>query len=412
LCEVNDLVEELKSGGAEVNFYVEHSPAESSREGTAKTGAKSERDIEAGGTVLRVPKQQIFALESVPAAIRQVATKKRCDPHAMLALGVVNEKRDPKSRLYNWLRMLPRGFANVLYYDDLQLALVARTYFSYLVETWPGDLACMSDVVASLPEESWGLHQMLGAPAEPELRWALSVVKTRAFAVREERESTLLIPAADFLNHHPVPNARQNMLDPTHFVATKNISASEEIYLEYAKASNLEFLIRYGFEVEGNSYGGRQFEITGEELQNDCPSIILRHDIEGVVDDMTVDCHRQARYMSWEKQFGRLGDEARLREDLYIYKALAEACTELHSLLDVPPDLLRALRDQSKRDPADKFSHKLANEVEREDQLLKRCKKVFTERGNSREPQPLAKGMSPTYIKMLQTYRMMQTNPG
>ena len=55
------------------------------------------------------------------------------------------------------------------------------------------------------------------------------MVKTRAFAVREERESTLLIPAADFLNHHPEPNARQNLLDPTHFVATRNISAFEEV---------------------------------------------------------------------------------------------------------------------------------------------------------------------------------------
>ena len=38
---------------------------------------------------------------------------------------------------------------------------------------------------------------------------------------------------ADEIDVAEVPNARQNMLDPTHFVATKNISASEEIYLEY-----------------------------------------------------------------------------------------------------------------------------------------------------------------------------------
>ena len=111
------------------------------------------------------------------------------------------------------------------------------------------------------------------------------------------------------------------------------------MYLEYAKASNLEFLIRYGFEVRtalmfaavamgmasrvlslsgtvslavrtnsarlamhsgdsevpGNVYGGRQFEITGEELQNECPSVVLRHDLKGVVEDMTVDCHRHRK---------------------------------------------------------------------------------------------------------------------
>jgi hypothetical protein len=402
--EVNDLVEELTAGGAEVNFYVHHAPT-ADRSGTAKTGALAMAAIGSGGTVLRVPEKQVFSLASVPGVIRRASQRQSCDAHAMLALGVVNEKRDPNSRLYNWLRLLPRGFANVLYYDDLQLALVARTYFSYLVETWPADLACMNHVVADLPEETWGLHQMLGPPLEPELRWALSVVKTRAFAVREERESTLLIPAADFLNHHPEPNARQNLLDPTHFVATRNISAFEEVYLEYAKASNLEFLIRYGFEVPGNVYGGRQFEITGEELQNECPSVVLRHDLKGVVEDMTVDCHRQARYMSWEKQFGKLDDETRVREDLYIYRALGEACQELLSLLDPPPELLAALRQQSERDPADQMSRKLAVEVEREAQLLRHCTTHFTARAQATVPEPLTSGMSPAYVKMLQTYR-------
>ena len=41
-------------------------------------------------------------------------------------------------------------------------------------------------------------------------------------------------------------------------------------------------------------YGGRQFEITGEALQVECPSVILRHDLPEVVDPMTVDCHRPA----------------------------------------------------------------------------------------------------------------------
>ena len=35
-----------------------------------------------------------------------------------------------------------------------------------------------------------------------DLRWALSVVKTRGFAFEGTRESTMLIPLADFLNHN------------------------------------------------------------------------------------------------------------------------------------------------------------------------------------------------------------------
>ena len=61
-----------------------------------------------------------------------------------------------------------------------------------------------------------GRPNFKGEPAEKtgtriwanELKWAFSIVKTRGFAFDLSRNSTMLIPLADFLNHHPQPNVR------------------------------------------------------------------------------------------------------------------------------------------------------------------------------------------------------------
>ena len=56
---------------------------------------------------------------------------------------------------------------------------------------------------------AFGQSQLLQCSTQPtmvwwcqDLRWALSVVKTRGFAFEGTRESTMLIPLADFLNHN------------------------------------------------------------------------------------------------------------------------------------------------------------------------------------------------------------------
>merc|ERR1719235_2187684 len=173
------------------------------------------------------------------------------------------------------------------------------------------------------------------------LRWALSVVKTRGFAFEGTRESTMLIPLADFLNHHINANVRTASVekDSLAFVATRSVMASEELSIEYAQASNLEFMVRYGFRVEDNPYGGRQFDLGGEPLQAQCPSYILRYDIPEILENATVDCHRQARYLSFEQQFGSLTPQELLREDRYIFRAIEEACGQLLQMLQTPSPL-------------------------------------------------------------------------
>ncbi|CAJ1429995.1 unnamed protein product, partial [Effrenium voratum] len=102
-----------------------------------------------------------------------------------------------------------------------QLELVKRTFFSYIVQNWFEDLDCMGRAVREMNPNLWRGR----AVTKEDLRWALSVVKTRGFAFEGTRESTMLIPLADFLNHNMVASVRTATLaeDALRFVATKDV---------------------------------------------------------------------------------------------------------------------------------------------------------------------------------------------
>lgn len=116
--------------------------------------------------------------------------------------------------------------------------------------------------------------------------------------------------------------------------------------IEYSQASNLEFMVRYGFKVENNPYGGRHFELAGENLQQYCPAMMLRNDMPEVVDNSTIDCHRQARYIAFQNMYGNntgalpsaysMSREEMINEDVHIYNAMQQACVDLLRALDTP----------------------------------------------------------------------------
>ncbi|CAE8618046.1 unnamed protein product, partial [Polarella glacialis] len=253
-----NFVADMVRRGATVHFDIRHVSG-------GRTGAVASRALSARSTVLRVPSSQVYSLKSVPAAIHEAARRHDCDAHAVLGLGLALERTNPASILTDWIRLLPLTFANVLWFSERQLQLVNSTFFSYIVQNWYGDLDCMS---RTAKEMSPALSRGRKVTSE-DLKWALSVVKTRGFAFEGTRESTMLIPLADFLNHHTAASVRTATLaeDALRFVSTRDVMPGDELCIDYAQASNLEFLVRYGFRVEDNPYGGRQFELGGEPLQ-------------------------------------------------------------------------------------------------------------------------------------------------
>jgi len=371
-----NFVADMVRRGATVHFEIRHVSG-------GRTGAVASRAMAERSTVLRVPASQVYTMKSVPALLQEAVTRHGCDAHAMLALGLALERVNPATTLTDWIRLLPMSFANVLWFTDKQLELINSTFFAYIVENWFGDLECMRRAAAEIPVGAWRARQV----NYEDLRWALSIVKTRGFAFEGTRQSTMLIPLADFLNHNMVASVRTTRLseDALRFVATRNIMPGEELCIDYAQASNLEFIVRYGFRVEDNPFGGRQFDLGGEPMQAHCPSYILRYDTPDIIENTTIDCHRQARYLSFEQQFGTLQLHEQLREDHYIYHAIEEACLQLLSMLQAP----EPLSAYETRGAADGITSALVREIRAERMLLQRCAHEFQRRQEEQLPREI-----------------------
>lgn len=367
-----NFVSDMVRRGATVHFDIRHVSG-------GRTGAVASRALSTRSTVLKVPSAQVYSLASVPEPLAEASKRLKCDAHAQLALGLAAERVKPGSSLADWIKLLPLSFANILWFTDQQLQLVNATFFGYIIQSWFSDLECMKKAAEEAPASLWRGRRL----EYEDLRWALSVVKTRGFAFEGTRESTMLIPLADFLNHNMLANVRTASLsdEALRFISTRDVLPGEELCIDYAQASNLEFLVRYGFRVEDNPFGGRQFDLGGEPLQAHCPSYILRYDTADIIENATVDCHRQARYLSFEQQFGALQPQEQLREDHYIYQAIEEACYQLLEMLEVPT--------QIQVEEGDTITGVLVREIRAERALLERCVQGFKARREEPSPRPV-----------------------
>jgi len=112
---------------------------------------------------------------------------------------------------------------------------------------------------------------------------------------------------------------------------------------------------------------------------------ILRYDTPDVIENATVDCHRQARYLSFEQQFGKIQLHEQLREDRYIYRAVEDACHQLSSMLEAH----KLFPEIDAEREADAITSVLVREIRTERVLLQRCVQVFQSRQLEPEPRPV-----------------------
>eukprot|EP00397_Hematodinium_sp_SG-2012_P008981 GEMP01009053.1.p1 GENE.GEMP01009053.1~~GEMP01009053.1.p1 ORF type:complete len:440 (+),score=119.75 GEMP01009053.1:237-1556(+) len=339
--------------GAIVEFTIEHIP------GTIRSGAVAKRDFLEGDVVLKMSASQVVGVSGIPPSIRDASA--RCDPHVQLALAILAAKLQKRSNLWpDWLGLLPRTYSNLLWFTERQKDLLRQSLFGYLVDNWESDLECMRGASEKLwPEVEEN---------DEDRRWAFSVVKTRGFSFEGTREETVLVPLADFLNHNMEANVIAHPDATTlSFIAKQNVSKGDELFIEYGRASNLEFMARYGFRTDENIYGGRQFDLEGEKLQKLCPPVILRYD-DTIVEPMVLECHRRARYRAFQHAFGSLTEEDKRAEDRDIYNAISQACLALQGL--------QPARVEEQMDDDD-LSLALLNEIRAEASLVSRCVVAF-----------------------------------
>eukprot|EP00392_Amoebophrya_sp_AT5.2_P003979 g3984.t1 len=83
-----------------------------------------------------------FEIRQIQAIARNAGD---CDAHARLALGPVDEDNKGKESKFfiKWIQLLPKNFANVLWYQEDQRTLVRQTYFKYILLDWEDQVPCM-----------------------------------------------------------------------------------------------------------------------------------------------------------------------------------------------------------------------------------------------------------------------------
>ena len=160
------------------------------------------------------------------------------------------------------------------YHDNEALELQDPQLLS-LVSSQRSQLSSLHSAIFSsttgLPE----LKHLNLAPTFEDTLWAVCMVNSRCFSETIDKEIvTLMVPAADFANHSPAPNAeyRYNPVqDAFQLVSLRDIPQGEEVCISYGciHKSNPEMLRDYGFFVQGNLCDRIAFNsVNGEESTN------------------------------------------------------------------------------------------------------------------------------------------------
>ncbi|CAK0891991.1 unnamed protein product, partial [Prorocentrum cordatum] len=172
------------------------------------------------------------------------------DEQQKLMLRLLQEVFSPtRSQWAPYLDTLPREFPTVpLWYSAEELRLLRGTSVDALLAG--RHIAAEQDLLGIL---DWAAHREprlfpTGAGVGlPELRWAASVVASRAFD--SVKAGVVLAPFADALNHRGCgPHTRmRDGGDVLRFCVEDDISAGEEVFNTYGAHGNTQWLLNGGF---------------------------------------------------------------------------------------------------------------------------------------------------------------------
>ena len=75
-----------------------------------------------------------------------------------MSLGLLDEEnKEEDSLFYEWIGLLPRNFANILWFNEDQINLVQQTFFKYVLDNWVDEIKCMQKAYKIVwPELSQG----------------------------------------------------------------------------------------------------------------------------------------------------------------------------------------------------------------------------------------------------------------
>eukprot|EP01103_Thecamoeba_quadrilineata_P014930 TRINITY_DN456_c0_g1_i3.p1 TRINITY_DN456_c0_g1~~TRINITY_DN456_c0_g1_i3.p1 ORF type:complete len:299 (+),score=41.08 TRINITY_DN456_c0_g1_i3:22-918(+) len=187
---------------------------------------------------------------------------------AMVIL-LLYEKNSSSSRWGPYLKMLPSCYEGPLYWDDNEINLLQDQLLYYKVKRLVIELKSYYNQLLSPFLKKH--HKLFGRniPTFSDYLWASHTIWSRAFQLNT---CVMIIPFADMLNMYVEDGTQSSVseivLDTTNnvcrFFSQREYSKDEQVFVDYGRKPNSEFLVFYGFLFENNV--GNQFLLSFPSL--------------------------------------------------------------------------------------------------------------------------------------------------
>jgi hypothetical protein len=216
-------------------------------------GVVATKPIMRGTEVARIPRRLLITLETALARLAEQQVRSAelalSSKHTQLAVWLLVERRDPGSVFQPYFDALPRSFPRFpIYATPADRALLDGSLAGAMLDRLRANL------------EADHARLVAGAPRLPieldELVWATMCVMSRSFGLGiDGRDTTVLAPFVDMLNHERGPNTRWDH-DPAgqalSLTAQRDYQPGEEVCCDYGRKSNMDLLLHYGFCLDDN----------------------------------------------------------------------------------------------------------------------------------------------------------------
>jgi histone-lysine N-methyltransferase SETD3 len=228
-------------------------------------GVVATKPILRGSEVARIPRRLLVTLETslVRLAEHQVrpAELELSSKHTQLAVWLLVEHRDPRSVFQPYFDALPPSLPRFpINAAPADRALLDGSLAGAMLDRLRANLeADHAKLVAGAPRLPIGLD---------ELSWATMCVVSRSFGLGiDGRDTTVLAPFVDMVNHERGPNTRWDY-DPEgqafSLTAQRAYQPGEEVHCDYGHKSNMYLLLHYGFCIDDNDADQAVLDFTDE----------------------------------------------------------------------------------------------------------------------------------------------------
>jgi hypothetical protein len=207
------------------------------------------------------------------------------------------------------------------------------TFYRGIAETMEAELACTKLMLTDMGKD--------GIFNDVEINKALTFVNFASIFCQPSIPCLLPEPLEVFkISRFPEQAniAQDPDADFRLFRELKELKTDEEKYIDIGSMSNVETMLRFGFEIPQNQVIARQFDLVGEPAQAYCPSVSIRRDAEAIVPEYIIACHVKARLIAGT---GTTNEEQETRN---VKQGIGSACKALLDLTSISDPGLTNLR--------------------------------------------------------------------